>query len=178
MGDGEPDIGNFCADAYRAVMGADIGLVNGGGIRADIPEGDVTYGDVINVHPYGNMACLVEATGQQILDALELGSMNTMSEASDGTNALGESGGFLQVSGLRYTIDTSVESTVELADDGSFMSVAGERRVKDVQVLNSETGEYEDIDPEATYTVARHNYMLKQGGDGCTMVEGFHLLPA
>ncbi|HIR39277.1 MAG TPA: bifunctional metallophosphatase/5'-nucleotidase [Candidatus Coproplasma stercoripullorum] len=172
----ETAIGNFCADAYRAVMGADIGLVNGGGIRADIPEGDVTYGDVINVHPYGNMACLVEATGQQILDALELGSMNTMSEASDGTNALGESGGFLQVSGLRYTIDTSVESTVEIADDGSFMSVAGERRVKDVQVLNSETGEYEDIDPEATYTVASHNYMLKQGGDGYTMFGGCNIL--
>ena len=172
----ETAIGNFCADAYRTVMGADVGLVNGGGIRADIGSGEVTYGDVINVHPYGNMACLVEATGQQILDALELGSMNTMFEASDGTNALGESGGFLQVSGLRYTIDTSVESTVELADDGSFVSVAGERRVKDVQVLNSETGEYEALDPEATYTVASHNYMLKQGGDGYTMFEDCNIL--
>lgn len=171
----ETAIGNFCADAYRTVMGAQIGLVNGGGIRADIPEGDVTYGDIINVHPYGNMACLIEATGQQILDALELGSMNTVAQASDGVNALGESGGFLQVSGLRYTIDTSVESTVVLADDGSFVEVAGERRVKDVQVLGSD-GEYTDIDPEATYTVASHNYMLKQGGDGFTMFSGCNIL--
>ena len=65
---------------------------------------------------------------------------------------------------------------MELADDGSFVSVAGERRVKDVQVLNSETGEYEALDPEATYTVASHNYMLKQGGDGYTMFEDCNIL--
>ena len=171
----ETAIGNFCADAYRTVMGAQIGLVNGGGIRADIPEGDVTYEDVLNVHPYGNMACLVEATGQQIVDALELGSMNTMAQASDGTNALGESGGFLQVSGLRYTIDTSVESAVVLADDGSFVEVAGERRVKNVQVLGSD-GRYTAIDLDETYTVASHNYMLKQGGDGFTMFSGCNIL--
>lgn len=50
----ETNLGDLCADAYRAVSGADIALVNGGGIRADIPAGDITYGQIIKVHPYGN----------------------------------------------------------------------------------------------------------------------------
>lgn len=58
----ETNLGNLCADAYRTVLGADIAFVNGGGIRADIPAGDITYGQVIAVHPFGNTACVVEAT--------------------------------------------------------------------------------------------------------------------
>ena len=156
----ETNLGDLCADAYRIMLGADIGWVNGGGVRADIAAGDVTYGDIIAVHPFGNMACLVEVTGQQILDALELGSMYV------GT---AENGGFLQVSGLKYTIDTSIPSSVELDDAGNFVQVAGDRRVSDVQVLDSETGAYAPIDPEATYSLASHNYMLKDGGDGYAM---------
>lgn len=156
----ETNMGDFCADAYREVMGADIGFVNGGGVRADIKAGDVTYGDIIAVHPFGNMACLAEVSGQQILDALELGSMYV------GT---AESGGFLQVSGLKYTINTQLPSSVVVDDTGAFVEVSGARRVSDVQVENRETGAYEPLDPAATYTLASHNYMLKQGGDGFTM---------
>lgn len=156
----ETNMGDFCADAYREVMGADIGFVNGGGVRADIKAGDVTYGDIIAVHPFGNMACLAEVSGQQILDALELGSMYV------GT---AESGGFQQVSGLKYTVNTQIPSSVVLDDNGSFVEVSGARRVSDVLVENRETGAYEPIDPNATYTLAGHNYMLKQGGDGFTM---------
>lgn len=156
----ETNMGDFCADAYREVMGADIGFVNGGGVRADIKAGDVTYGDIIAVHPFGNMACLAEVSGQQILDALELGSMYV------GT---AESGGFLQVSGLKYTINTQLLSSVVVDDTGAFVEVSGARRVSDVQVENRETGAYEPLDPAATYTLASHNYMLKQGGDGFTM---------
>lgn len=156
----ETNMGDFCADAYREVLGADIGFVNGGGVRADIAAGDVTYGDIIAVHPFGNMACLAEVRGQQILDALELGAMYV------GT---AESGGFLQVSGLTYTINTAVPSSVVLDETGAFVEVAGARRVSDVQVENRETGAYEPLDPDATYTLASHNYMLKQGGDGFTM---------
>src|SRR5699024_11916120 len=54
-----------------------------------------TYGNIIAVHPFGNLACLVEVSGQQILDALELGSMQA---------GVSESGGFLQVSGIKYTV--------------------------------------------------------------------------
>lgn len=156
----ETNLGDFCADAYRAVMGADIGFINGGGIRADIKEGKVTYGDVIAVHPFGNTACLVEVKGSQILDALELGAMHV------GT---AESGGFLQVSGLTYRINPSVKSHVVLDHEGGFVKVNGERRVSDVKVWSKESGKYEAIDANKTYTLASHNYMLKNGGDGYTM---------
>lgn len=156
----ETNLGDLCADAYRILLGADIGWVNGGGVRANIEAGDITYGDIIEVHPFGNLACLVEVTGQQILDALELGSMY-VGEA--------ENGGFLQVSGLKYTINTAIPTSVVLDDEGNFVEVSGDRRVSDVQVLDSETGEYAAIDPAATYTLASHNYMLKNGGDGYAM---------
>lgn len=156
----ETNLGDLCADAYRTLLEADVAFVNGGGVRDNIAAGDITYGDIIAVHPFGNLACLVEVSGQQILDALELGSMQA---------GVSESGGFLQVSGLKYTIDTSIPSTVELDDAGNFVKVAGDRRVKDVQILDSETGTYTAIDPKATYTLASHNYMLKDGGDGYAM---------
>ena len=146
----------------------DIALVNGGGIRADLNAGDVTYGDILAVHPYGNTLCVVEATGQEILDALEMGSRATLAETGDGESAIGESGGFLQVSGLRYTIDTSVESTVEVDEAGMFVSCGEERRVRDVQVLQ-EDGSYAPIDVAETYTVASHSYLIKEGGDGLNM---------
>ncbi len=156
----ETNLGDLCADAYRIVLGADIGWVNGGGVRANIAAGDITYGEIIEVHPFSNLACLVEVSGQQILDALELGAMY-VGEA--------ENGGFLQVSGLTYTIDADIPTSVVLDDAGNFVEISGARRVSDVQVLDSETGEYVDIDPEATYTLASHNYMLKDGGDGYAM---------
>lgn len=156
----ETNMGDFCADAYRVVMGADIGFINGGGIRADIEPGDVTYGDMIAVHPFGNTLCLVEVSGQQIIDALELGAMYV------GT---AESGGFLQVSGLTYRIDPSVASSVVVDNEGSFVEVKGTRRVSNVKVLNQKTGAYEPIDVTKTYTLASHNYMLKNGGDGYSM---------
>ena len=149
----ETNLGDLCADAYRVMSGADVAIVNGGGIRSDIKAGDITYGDIIAVHPFGNSMCVVECTGQQILNALELGA-----------SALpGESGGFLQVSGMSYTIDLNVESTVKRDKDGLFLSVDGDRRVKDVKIGDKA------LDPEQTYTLACHDYLLKNGGDGYTM---------
>lgn len=150
---GETNLGDLVADAYRVVMDADIGMVNGGGIRADIETGDVTYEDIINVHPYGNEMCVVEATGQEILDALELGAMNYPFE----------DGGFQHVSGLTYSINVSVPSSVVLDDTGAFVSVNGAYRVTDVMVNG------EPLDLNKTYTVASHNYMIKEGGSGFNM---------
>ena len=164
----ETNLGDFCADAYRVVSGADIAFVNGGGIRADLDAGDITYEDIISVHPYGNTLCVAEATGQEILDALEMASSYTTSVTNDGKVETGESGAFLQVSGLRYTIDTSVPSTVELDDFGMFVSCGENRRVTDVQILQDD-GSYAPIDPQGVYTLASHNYLIKQGGDGLTM---------
>ena len=149
----ETNLGDLCADAYRAMSGADVAIVNGGGVRADIPAGDITYGQIIAVHPFGNEMCVVECTGQEILDALELGCSKLPAE----------SGGFLQVSGMTYTVDLNVESSVKLDENGMFVSVEGERRVKDVTVGG------EPLDPEKTYTLASHNYKLKDCGDGYSM---------
>ena len=151
----ETALGDLCADAYRNVSGADIAFVNGGGIRATIAKGDVTYQNIIAVHPYGNELCVVEATGQEILDALELGSRSVKTETTETSedgklNAAGENGGFLQVAGLQYTIDTSIPSTVKLDDKKMFVEVTGERRVKDVKVLNKETSKYEAIKADKT----------------------------
>lgn len=68
---------------------------------------------------------VVEATGQEIIDALEWTARNTMSTYSDGENSVGEMGGFLQVSGLKYTIDTTVKSSAKGDDKSMFVSVDG-----------------------------------------------------
>ena len=149
----ETNLGDFCADAYRAMVGADIAFANGGGIRADIEEGNITYEEIINVHPFGNEICMIETTGQDILDALEVGACEYPIE----------NGGFLQVSGLSYTIDPSIPSSVVFNERGQFVKVDGKYRVTEVIVGN------EPLVLNKTYTLASHNYMIKNGGDGYTM---------
>jgi 2',3'-cyclic-nucleotide 2'-phosphodiesterase (5'-nucleotidase family) len=155
----ETNMGDLVADAYRSVGQADIGWVNGGGVRDKIIAGDITYQQIIAVNPFGNALCVCQATGQEIIDALEMASRNCPTE----------NGGFLQVSGLKYTIDTAVPSSVKVDDKGAFVSINGARRVKDVQVMNRTTGAFAPIDLSKTYTLASHNYMLKSGGDGINM---------
>lgn len=152
----ETNLGDLCADAYRTILGADVAFVNGGGIRADIAVGDVTYGQIINVHPYSNQATSIKATGQQILDALEMGAKN----------APGESGGFMQVSGLTYTIDTTIPSSIKTDDKGNFVSIDGAYRVKDVKVGDKA------LELDKKYVLASHDYMLFNDGDGMTMFKG------
>jgi 2',3'-cyclic-nucleotide 2'-phosphodiesterase (5'-nucleotidase family) len=156
----ETSLGDLAADAYRSLLGADIAVVNGGGIRADIAAGDITYNNIISVHPFSNLACLVEATGQEILDMLEMGARNTPAE----------NGGFLQVSGLTYEIHTYIKNSVKLDDKGSFVKVEGEYRVKNVKVSGK------PLDLNKTYTLASHDYMLKNGGDGFSMFRDNKLL--
>ena len=156
----ETNLGDLCADAYRYVLGSDIAFVNGGGVRANIEAGEITYGEILSVHPFGNMACVVETTGQQILDALEM-SARALPD---------ENGGFMQVSGLSFEINASIPSPVVLDEESSFVEISGERRVQNVLV------DGEPIDPEGTYTLASHNYMLKSGGDGFTMFKNDTLL--
>ncbi|MEG1163523.1 MAG: bifunctional UDP-sugar hydrolase/5'-nucleotidase [Anaerovoracaceae bacterium] len=149
----ETNLGDLCADAYKAISGADVAIVNGGGIRADIKAGDVTYGQIIAVHPYGNMLCMVKATGQELLDALEMASRTCPSE----------NGGFLQVAGMTYDIDTTVPSTVVINDKNMFVKVEGARRVVNAKINGVA------VDPKKTYTVASHDFMLHQQGDGLNM---------
>ena len=152
----ETNLGDLCTDAYRFVTGADIALLGGGGIRVSIPAGDVTMKNMYEVFPFGNEICVVQATGQQILDALEWGAAAVP----------GESGGFMQVSGLSYEIHTYIDSTCTKDVNGMFTGVAGERRVRNVKVNGT------PIDPDALYNVAGNDYWFLNGGDGQTAFNG------
>ena len=168
----ETNTGDFAADALYYLfdnmgLDVDVAVMNGGGIRNGAITGDISYLTCKEIHTFGNVACLQTVTGQQILDALEWGAKDV---AADGSV---ENGGFLQVSGLTYTIDTSIPSTVQQDDIGEWTGgPTGEYRVTDVQVLNSETGAYEPLDLTASYNLAGYNYTLRDLGDGFAMFEG------
>jgi 2',3'-cyclic-nucleotide 2'-phosphodiesterase (5'-nucleotidase family) len=150
---GETNLGDLSADAYRIVLQADVGLMNGGGIRSDLAAGTITMGNIISVFPYNNSVSVIRVTGQQLLDALEFSARSWPAE----------SGGFLQVSGLTYTLDGTVPSSVTVNDKGQFTGVSGARRVKNVMVGGSA------LDLHKKYTVAGNNYTLLLNGDGYSM---------
>lgn len=156
----ETNLGDFCTDAIRVQADADIAIINGGGIRADMKKGDITYGDIISVFPFGNYICSVDATGQQILDALEWGARACPDEF----------GGFLQVSGLSYEIDTRIKSPCTYDDEGLFTGVKGKRRVKNVKVGDDK------LDPKKHYKVAGITYTLLKHGDGHTAFDKSQIL--
>ena len=156
----ETNMGDFVADAFRAVLNTDVALVNGGSLRNKISKGVFTYQDILTAFPFGNMSSAVEVTGQTILDALELSAMNLPEE----------NGGFLQVSGMSYTIDATIPSTVELDAHGSFVAVRGDRRIRDVMIGGK------PMDPEKIYTVGGTTYVLKDGGNGMVMFKGAKLI--
>ena len=164
----ETNTGDFAADALYYLfdnmdLDVDVAIMNGGGIRNEPITGDISYLTCKEIHTFGNVACLITVTGQQILDALEWGAKDTPAE----------SGGFLQVSGLTYTINTAVLSTVQQDEVGVWTGgPTGEYRVRDVQVLNNQTGEYEPLDLNAEYNLAGYNYTLRDLGDGFAMFDG------
>ncbi len=162
--------GDFCADALYYLfdsmgLDVDVAIMNGGGIRnkTDI-TGEFSYKTAKDIHTFGNVACLQTITGQQLLDALEWG-------ARDAGSA--ECGGFLQVSGITYKVDTEWPSSVQKDDKGVWIGgPTGGYRVYDVMVYNKETNEYEPLDLEATYNLAGYNYTLRDLGDGFNMFSG------
>ncbi len=156
----ETNLGDLCADAYRDQSGADVAIVNGGGVRDIIKAGEITLNDILKVHPFGNAMCVIEVTGQQIQDALEFGAKDVPSEF----------GGFLQVSGMTYEIHTYIPSSVKMDEAKMFVGVEGEYRVKNILVGG------EPLDVTKTYTLASHNYKLKGNGDGYTMFDGCKIL--
>ena len=173
----ETNLGDLDADAYYyyinevASIDCDIAISNGGGVRAEIASGEWTYLDAKTVNPFGNVLCVVEVTGQDILDALEFGARYTTADASGA-----ECGGFLQVAGLTYKVDTSIENTITEDEYNVWLSGPTEYRVYDVKVYNKETGEYEDLDLEATYTLGGTNYTLRDCGDGFDMFSDSYLV--
>ena len=152
----ETNLGDLCADAMLAQTGADIAVVNGGGVRMDIEAGDITYRDIINVSPFGNQVCIIEVTGQQLLDALEWG----VSGLPD------ESGGFLQVAGMSYEVDVNIPTSTSSDEEGMLTIIEGPRRVSNVMVGD------EPLDPGKTYVLGGFDYILLNNGNGHTSFNG------
>ena len=152
----ECSLGNLIADSFREVVNSDISFVNGGTIRANLLKGHITRKDIIDVMPFFNSVFVKEITGQAILDALEFG-------VSKLPNSFG---GFLQVSGCTYYVDTSFNSTVEIDSDGMFIKVGGQRRVSNVKINGKA------LNPTEKYNLSASEYILN-GGDGFTMFANY-----
>lgn len=144
----ETELGNLLTDgmlwaAKQKDNNVVIAMQNGGGIRSGINAGPITVGEVLTVLPFGNTLATMELTGAEIIEALE----HSVSAYPK------ESGGFLHVSGMKYTFDSSKEA-------GS--------RVQSVQVQDGANGSYTNLVESKTYTVAT-NYFTAKGGDGYTV---------
>ncbi|HWS73433.1 MAG TPA: 5'-nucleotidase C-terminal domain-containing protein [Thermoanaerobaculia bacterium] len=134
---GEAPLGNLLTDLMRSGTGADIAFINSGGIRAELPAGDLRYSDVFEVSPFDNFPTVVPLTGAQIAEMLRL-------------TANGEHG-ILQVSGLKYTYDATKDADKPPAQRQRVLSVT----------LPDGT----PVDPTATYKVVMPDF-LAVGGDG------------
>ena len=147
---------NLVADAMlyssegTATGRADIGMYNAGGIRANIKAGRITFNDALSVMPFNNTVCIVEVSGQTILDELEHG-VRLMPARN---------GGFLHVAGMTYKVDTSIPSPVKVDSKNIMIGIEGERRVKDAKVNG------EPLDPDKLYKVVSISYVLTALGDG------------
>lgn len=162
----ETNLGDLIADSFRYAMDADIGYVNGGGLRADILKGDITSNALVNALPFNNTLVLGEISGQTFKDMMETALMVWPAE----------NGAFPHVSGVTFSVNTAISSSVKLNEFDEFASVDGEYRVYDIKVYNNETQKYEPIDLNKTYTIAAANYYLLDFGSGMKMLENVKIL--
>ena len=172
---GETNLGDFVADGIYTYFNeieelhCDIAIMNGGGIRTDVEAGPWSFKTCKTVSPFGNVACLMSVTGQQIQDALEFGARFAGSEGK-------ENGGFLQVAGARYTIHPMIPNTVQTNEKNVWTGSATIPRVSNVEIYDKTTGTYQPLDPNATYALAGMNYTLRNLGDGFAMFDGATLI--
>ena len=172
----ETNLGDFVADGIYTYFNeveklhCDLAIMNGGGIRADVPAGDWSFKTCKQVSPFGNVACLMSVTGKQIQDALEFAARF----AGEGGK---ENGGFLQVAGATYEIHTDIPNTVQTDEKNVWIgSVTGTPRVQNVKIYDKASGSYLPLDPGATYALAGMNYTLRNLGDGFAMFDGAELI--
>ena len=172
----ETNLGDFVADGIYTYFNeveklhCDLAIMNGGGIRADVPAGDWTFKTCKQVSPFGNVACLMSVTGKQIQDALEFAARF----AGEGGK---ENGGFLQVAGATYEIHTNIPNTVQTDEKNVWIgSATGTPRVQNVKIYDKASGSYLPLDPGATYALAGMNYTLRNLGDGFAMFDGAELI--
>ena len=172
---GETNLGDFVADGIYTYFNeieelhCDIAIMNGGGIRADVDAGPWSFKTCKTVSPFGNVACLMSVTGQQIQDALEFGARFAGEEGK-------ENGGFLQVAGARYEIHPMIPNTVQTDDKSVWTGSASVARVQNVEIYDKTTGTYKPLDLNATYALAGMNYTLRNLGDGFAMFDGATLI--
>ena len=172
----ETNLGDFVADGIYTYFNeveklhCDVAIMNGGGIRADVPAGDWTFKTCKQVSPFGNVACLMSVTGKQIQDALEFAARFAGAEGK-------ENGGFLQVAGATYEIHTDIPNTVQTDEKNVWIgSATGTPRVQNVKIYDKTSGSYLPLDPGATYALAGMNYTLRNLGDGFAMFDGAELI--
>ena len=172
---GETNLGDFVADGIYTYFNeieelhCDVAIMNGGGIRTDVEAGPWSFKTCKTVSPFGNVACLMSVTGQQIQDALEFGARFAGAEGK-------ENGGFLQVAGARYTIHPMIPNTVQTNEKNVWTGSATIPRVSNVEIYDKTTGTYKPLDPNATYALAGMNYTLRNLGDGFAMFDGATLI--
>ena len=172
----ETNLGDFVADGIYTYFNeveklhCDLAIMNGGGIRADVPAGDWTFKTCKQISPFGNVACLMSVTGKQIQDALEFAARF----AGEGGK---ENGGFLHVAGATYEIHTDIPNTVQTDEKNVWIgSATGTPRVQNVKIYDKASGSYLPLDPGATYALAGMNYTLRNLGDGFAMFDGAELI--
>ena len=145
----ETNIGNFIADAYRNAANAEVALVNGGSIRADLTysPGPLTMRDVLSMLPFNNPIVKVEVSGKLLGDILEHGVARSAED--------NEPGRFPQVSGVSFKFDNR--------------KLPGQR-VSDIMVRGR------PLDEKKTYTLATSDFLVSRGGDGYTMFKDAKVL--
>ena len=155
----ECPLGNFCCDAFRHVLNTDVALLNGGGFRNDLPTGEITYNNLLSLFPFGNIGCTATMTGKQLADILEV-SVRMLPE---------ENGSFMQVSGIKFEVDTSIQSPVIMGSDNLYSHVSDNapHRVSNIQVWDKISNTYKPIVFDKLYTLSGYDYQIKElGSDG------------
>ena len=164
----ETNLGNFCSDALRVMTGADMSFVNGGGLRAPMESGDITFNDIFSVFPFNNQIVTAEISGQILIDFLEMAVMNYPEE----------DGSFPHMSGVTFSVNKSIPTSVKVDANGFFEKVDGAYRVYNVKVLDKTSGEYKALDPNGKYILAGFNYFILDFGGGMTMFKDAKILDA
>ena len=150
---------DLVADSQRVLAGAQAAMVHAGSVRNNLSAGEITCKDVLNTLPYYNEIVKVSVSGQMILDALEF-SVSFLPKRV---------GGFLQVSGISFSVNPGLGSSVQTDEKKQFICVEGDRRVHDVTIAGRA------LDPKAEYTLAINMFLLT-GGDGYTMFKEADIL--
>ena len=155
----ETNLGNLCSDALFFVTNADVSYVNGGGLRAPIKSGDMTFNDIYSVFPFNNRIVTAEITGQVLLDMLEMSMISYPQE----------DGAFPHMSGITFSVNKSIPSSIKVDETGFFTKVDGDYRVYDVKVLDKESGNYKALELDKKYILAAADYYILNFGSGMSM---------